>query len=306
MGLPLAAQFASHGWSVIAVDIDPAVVAGINEGRSHVADEPGLAELVSSAHAEGRLRATLDGAAAAADADVVVLIVPVMLDETSHPDHRSMDAAVAAIGGGVHAGSTVIFETTLPVGDTRDPVRAGPGESGGTDPRGGPVRRLLARAPLQRRGTPQPRHLPEARRRARPGLDGPRRGVLRQRPRRGRRRHVVGGERRVRQAGRHDLPGRQHRAGQPVRALRRPDRDRCARGHRGREQPAVQPHPPARPGGRWSLHPGLPAFPARPRSRARPRRARPAGQRRPGRGGHRGARGDARTARRRGRSWSSA
>src|SRR6516164_8160718 len=26
MGLPLAAQFASHGWSVIAVDIDPRVV----------------------------------------------------------------------------------------------------------------------------------------------------------------------------------------------------------------------------------------------------------------------------------------
>src|SRR5436190_21869812 len=31
-----------------------------------------------------------------------------------------MDSAVAAIGPGVHAGSLVIFETTLPVGDTRD------------------------------------------------------------------------------------------------------------------------------------------------------------------------------------------
>ena len=38
MGLPLAAQFASHDWSVIAVDIDPAVVAAINEGRSHLSD----------------------------------------------------------------------------------------------------------------------------------------------------------------------------------------------------------------------------------------------------------------------------
>ena len=34
-----------------------------------------------------------------------------------------MDAAVDAIAPGVHAGSTVIFETTLPVGDTRDPLR---------------------------------------------------------------------------------------------------------------------------------------------------------------------------------------
>ncbi len=119
MGLPLAAQFASHGWSVIAVDIDAAVVASINAGRSHVGEEPGLAELVADAHAAGRLRATSDGAAAAAEADVVVLIVPVMLDAALRPDHRSMDAAVASITPGLHAGSLVVFETTLPVGDTR-------------------------------------------------------------------------------------------------------------------------------------------------------------------------------------------
>ena len=48
-----------------------------------------------------------------------MLIVPVVLDEASHPDHRSMDAAVASIAPGLHKGSTVVFETTLPVGDTR-------------------------------------------------------------------------------------------------------------------------------------------------------------------------------------------
>ncbi len=119
MGLPLAAQFAGHGWDVIAVDVQQAVVDAINEGRSHIGDEPGVAELVAEAHAAGRLRATLDGAAAAAAADVVVLIVPVMLDSDRQPDYGYMDAAVAAIAPGVHAGSLVIFETTLPVGDTR-------------------------------------------------------------------------------------------------------------------------------------------------------------------------------------------
>jgi nucleotide sugar dehydrogenase len=49
----------------------------------------------------------------------VVLIVPVMLDDAQQPDYRYMDAAVDAIGPGVHEGSLVIFETTLPVGDTR-------------------------------------------------------------------------------------------------------------------------------------------------------------------------------------------
>ena len=119
MGLPLAAQFASHGWQVTAVDVNEAVVAAINEGRSHVAEEPGLVEAVAEAHAAGRLRATTDGTGAARAADVVVIIVPVMLDDLHQPDYRYMDAAVAAVGPGLHAGSLVIFETTLPVGDTR-------------------------------------------------------------------------------------------------------------------------------------------------------------------------------------------
>jgi nucleotide sugar dehydrogenase len=119
MGLPLCAQFADHGWHVIAVDVQQAVVDAINEGRSHVAEEPGLAELVATAHAGGRLRATTDGAAAARDADVVVLIVPVMLDDEQQPDYRFMDAAVDSVAPGLNRGSTVIFETTLPVGDTR-------------------------------------------------------------------------------------------------------------------------------------------------------------------------------------------
>lgn len=119
MGLPLAAQFAGHGWHVTAVDVNEAVVASINEGRSHVEEEPGLAERVAEAHAAGRLRATTDGAAAARASDVVVLIVPVMLTDQQQPDYGYMDAAVASIAPGVHQGSLVIFETTLPVGDTR-------------------------------------------------------------------------------------------------------------------------------------------------------------------------------------------
>jgi nucleotide sugar dehydrogenase len=119
MGLPLAAQFAGHGWQVIAVDVNEAVVAAINEGHSHVGEEPGLADMVAEAHAAGRLRATTDGTAAARAADVVVIIVPVMLDERHQPDYRYMDAAAASVAPGLHAGSLVIFETTLPVGDTR-------------------------------------------------------------------------------------------------------------------------------------------------------------------------------------------
>ncbi|HEX7592430.1 MAG TPA: nucleotide sugar dehydrogenase [Candidatus Limnocylindrales bacterium] len=119
MGLPLAVQFARHGWHVTAVDVNPDVVAAINAGRSHVAEEPGLADGVAEVHAAGLLSATTDAAAAVRQADVAVLIVPVMLNDAQQPDYRYMDSAVDSIAGGIHAGVTVIFETTLPVGDTR-------------------------------------------------------------------------------------------------------------------------------------------------------------------------------------------
>jgi len=119
MGLPLAVQFARHDWHVTAVDVKQDVVDTINAGKSHVTEEPGLAEGVAQVHAAGLLDATTDAAAAVSAADVAVLIVPVMLDEVQQPDYRYMDSAVEAIAGGIHAGLTVIFETTLPVGDTR-------------------------------------------------------------------------------------------------------------------------------------------------------------------------------------------
>ncbi len=50
---------------------------------------------------------------------MAVIIVPVMLDDAQQPDYRYMDSAVDSIAPGVHRGLTVIFETTLPVGDTR-------------------------------------------------------------------------------------------------------------------------------------------------------------------------------------------
>jgi nucleotide sugar dehydrogenase len=53
------------------------------------------------------------------DADVAVLIVPVMLDDAQQPSYRFIDANFDAIAAGLHSGMTVIFETTLPVGDTR-------------------------------------------------------------------------------------------------------------------------------------------------------------------------------------------
>ena len=118
MGLPLAAQFASHGWRVTAVDVQQSVVDSINAGESHVGEEPGLAELVRTAHTGGPphgddRRRCRCGSLGRRRPDR-----PGHARRRTAPDYRYMDAAVESIGPG-STGSVVIFETTLPVGDTR-------------------------------------------------------------------------------------------------------------------------------------------------------------------------------------------
>ena len=99
MGMPLAAQFASHGWRVIAVD---ATRRSSRRSTTAGLTSPGAGPRRARRRraCAGLLRATLDGGEAAAAADVVVLIVPVVLDEEQQPDYRYMDAAVASIRRG--------------------------------------------------------------------------------------------------------------------------------------------------------------------------------------------------------------
>lgn len=124
IGLPLAAQFAHSGLEVIGCDISPEVVATVNAGRSHVKEEPGLEELVAEGVEQGRLSATTDTAGAVSRCNVVVIIVPLMVDEERNIDYRAIDLATRAVAEGLQRDTLVIYETTLPVGTTR--TRLGP------------------------------------------------------------------------------------------------------------------------------------------------------------------------------------
>jgi nucleotide sugar dehydrogenase len=124
IGMPLAAQYLSAGWSVIGVDVVPGHVEALNAGQANLDDEPGVPDLIRQGHAEGRFEANLSHAQASSRADVVVMIVPLMLDAEMRPDYAAIDAATKAVGQGLRRGSLVIYETTLPIGDTR--TRFGP------------------------------------------------------------------------------------------------------------------------------------------------------------------------------------
>jgi nucleotide sugar dehydrogenase len=124
IGLPLAVQYANHGRTVIGCDINADVVATINAGRSHNLEEPGIEDNIRRLRAEGRLRATTDTAAAVREVGVVVVIVPVLVDDRYAVDYRAILSASASVGQGLRPGTLVIYETTLPVGTTREMLRS--------------------------------------------------------------------------------------------------------------------------------------------------------------------------------------
>ncbi|GCE20966.1 nucleotide sugar dehydrogenase [Dictyobacter kobayashii] len=118
IGLPLAVQYALHGRQVIGCDINPRVIESVKAGISHVQGEPELSQKLAEVVASGHLDATCSTSEAVKQAGVVVVIVPVVVNEDHEVDFSSIDAATVAIGNGLRPGTLVIYETTLPVGTT--------------------------------------------------------------------------------------------------------------------------------------------------------------------------------------------
>ena len=84
---------------------------------------PGEADLdvkLKQAVDAGLLRATTDTAAAVAESEAVVVVVPLFVDGDGKPDFGWMESATRDIARGLRPGTLVSYETTLPVGTTRN------------------------------------------------------------------------------------------------------------------------------------------------------------------------------------------
>jgi len=120
IGLPLAVQFAKKGHHVIGCDVNQAAVDLINAGTEPFPGEAHLAEYLKEVTTSGLLRATTDTTSAVAESDAVVVVVPLFVDNDGVPDFGWMDAATEKIAAGLKPGTLVSYETTLPVGTTRN------------------------------------------------------------------------------------------------------------------------------------------------------------------------------------------
>ncbi|MFF0338700.1 nucleotide sugar dehydrogenase [Kribbella sp. NPDC004875] len=121
IGLPLAVQFAAKGHQVVGVDINEKFVELVNAGQEPFPGEAHLQELLSETVADGRLRATTDYADAIPNSDAVVVVVPLFVDEqTGQPEFGWMENATRSLAEHLTPGTLVSYETTLPVGTTRN------------------------------------------------------------------------------------------------------------------------------------------------------------------------------------------
>jgi nucleotide sugar dehydrogenase len=120
IGLPLAVQFAEKGHVVKGCDVNPTTVDLVNKGIEPFPGEAFLQEKLEAVVGSGLLTATTNTAEAVATADAVVIVVPLFVDIDGVPDFGWMDAATKDVASGLRKGSLVSYETTLPVGTTRN------------------------------------------------------------------------------------------------------------------------------------------------------------------------------------------
>lgn len=113
IGLPTAVAFARTGSTVVGVDINPTIVATLNQGNAHL-DEPELAQAVKQAVHSGHFFATTKPE----PADVFIIAVPTPLLSDRTPDLQAIQSAIKMIAPVLAIGNLVILESTSPVGTT--------------------------------------------------------------------------------------------------------------------------------------------------------------------------------------------
>ncbi|MFC6341335.1 nucleotide sugar dehydrogenase [Nocardioides hankookensis] len=108
VGVPLAQLAVERGLQVVGLDTSERIVAGLNNGSSHIDD---LSDDDVAAMLTGGFRASSDPAVVAA-ADTIVICVPTPLDPAGGPDLSMVRSAATSIAPHLTSGSLVVLEST--------------------------------------------------------------------------------------------------------------------------------------------------------------------------------------------------
>jgi UDPglucose 6-dehydrogenase len=115
LGVVIAACFAEAGFTVLGLDPDAEVVAGLNDDRPPV-DEPGLAELLRDMRQAGRLRFAAASAQASGAAELIWIAFDTPVDDEDRADVEwVLDRSVEVLEGAARD-ALVVLSAQLPVG----------------------------------------------------------------------------------------------------------------------------------------------------------------------------------------------
>jgi UDPglucose 6-dehydrogenase len=118
VGLTAAACLAQLGHDVHCTDVLTDRVKGLRGGHIPIVEQ-GLAELVRSGLATGRLTFGTDNVAAVRGAEIVFLCVPTPQGEDGTADLSFITGAVTEIACHLRSGAIVVTKSTVPVGSSR-------------------------------------------------------------------------------------------------------------------------------------------------------------------------------------------
>ena len=121
VGLVTGTCLAEVGNDVVCVDVDAAKIADLERGKMPIY-EPGLAELVESNRAAGRLKFTTDAAQGIAHGQMLFIAVGTPPDEDGSADLSHVLAVARTIGAHIDGYRVVVNKSNVPVG-TADRVR---------------------------------------------------------------------------------------------------------------------------------------------------------------------------------------
>jgi UDP-N-acetyl-D-mannosaminuronic acid dehydrogenase len=110
IGLPTSIMFAKHGVEVVGVDVKPAVIDSLNNGKIHI-EEPGLQEALTEVLESGKFKASLTPEAA--DAFIIAVPTPNNDDLYKSCDLTYVLSGVKAALPYVKKGNVLIVESTI-------------------------------------------------------------------------------------------------------------------------------------------------------------------------------------------------
>jgi UDP-N-acetyl-D-mannosaminuronic acid dehydrogenase len=109
IGLPYASTFATHGVRVAGMDVNPQIIATLQNGSLHIY-EPGLRDLVRQALDSGNLTVSTR----VEPADAFIIAVPTPFYDDKRADMRAVTSASESIVPHLRPGNLVMLESTSP------------------------------------------------------------------------------------------------------------------------------------------------------------------------------------------------